>query len=658
MKTRRSHTQFLLLVYGLGVVCFTLFRWLLLSLHQKDIHYSGMLRHKKVLQAFLMGFRFDTVISCYLLALPFAVMGLLALGGLLRPWALRAGYVFINIVFTGAFLLCAADIPFFAHFFRRLDDTVLAWKGHGGFGLRMILQERSYYWFILLFIAAAGLYSFLLSRICRAHLAWWRSRPQQLRLRPVLVNCSVFVITAGLFILGMRGRVAAKTPILAGAAYICDDPTINSLGLNPVFTFMRTLMDAQEPGNQRLHWLDDADALSLTAARLGADPELASVSPLARMERPGGELAGRNVVLIIMESMSSAKMQRFGNPDGLTPFLDSMAGAAWSFDNIWSAGIHTYNGIYSTLMGHPALMKKHPMEQVHVPQIDGLPVILRRQGYRTLFFTTHDELFDNMSGFLSANGIDQVIGQKDYPLKEVKSTMGVPDEFMFRFAIPVLNQAASHGGPFFAAFMTGSDHDPIVIPGDAGYRVRHKDKYQQSANYADWSLGRFLEYASGQRWYGNTLFVFVADHGCYLGTNRYDVSFSLQHIPLVLFAPGYTGPRSFAGLGMQTDVPATVADLVLKQPYLNLTLSTSLLREQKPYAVFSCDNRLACMSDSLLYIYRGGQEAPGLYRYRNEDEHNFYSADSPAALPMRRAAFAWLQASQWVIGRGQAAKRN
>ena len=124
-----------------------------------------------------------------------------------------------------------------------------------------------------------------------------------------------------------------------------------------------------------------------------------------------------------------------GFEKGLTPFLDSIAAAAWSFDNIWSAGIHTYNGIYSTLTGHPALMKKHPMEQVHVPRIDGLPVMLRRQGYQTLFFTTHDELFDNMSGFLSANGIDRIIGQKDYPAREVKSTMGVPDEFMFRFAI-------------------------------------------------------------------------------------------------------------------------------------------------------------------------------------------------------------------------------
>jgi phosphoglycerol transferase MdoB-like AlkP superfamily enzyme len=362
-------------------------------------------------------------------------------------------------------------------------------------------------------------------------------------------------------------------------------------------------------------------------------------------------------VLVMMESMSTAKMQRFGNGDVLTPFLDSLAGAAWSFDNIWSAGIHTYNGIYSTLFGQPALMKKHPMEVVTVPQIDGLPAMLHRQGYQTMFFTTHDELFDNMSGFLSANGVDRIIGQKDYPAKEVRSAMGVPDEYMFRFATPLLTEASGEGRPFFAAFMTGSDHDPIVIPTETGFRARYTDdKYKMSVEYADWSLRRFMQYAAKQPWYANTLFVFVADHGCIWGQNIYDVAFTYQHIPLVMYAPGFTKPAAYPQIGMQTDVAATIMGLVGK-PYVNNTLSTDLLHDRKPYAIFSADNKLACMSDSLLYIYRTGT-APGLYRYKKNDLTNYYPGDSASALPMRQAAFAWLQTSQWLIGQGKAAARG
>src|ERR1043165_7208233 len=96
---RYPHVLFLLAVYGLGIGCFTAFRVLLLSLHQKDILHFGMERHWLVARAFLMGFRFDTVISCYLLALPLVLLGLLAVTGMLRPWALRLGYIYCGLAF-------------------------------------------------------------------------------------------------------------------------------------------------------------------------------------------------------------------------------------------------------------------------------------------------------------------------------------------------------------------------------------------------------------------------------------------------------------------------------------------------------------------------------------------------------------------------------
>src|ERR1043165_7117980 len=137
---RYPHVLFLLAVYGLGVACFTAFRVLLLSLHQKDIQHFGVERHLLVARAFLMGFRFDTVISCYLPAAPMIILGFLAIAGWLRPWILRAAYVYVAVVFIAAFTLCAADIPFYEHFFRRLDDTLIAWRENSDFGFKMVMQ--------------------------------------------------------------------------------------------------------------------------------------------------------------------------------------------------------------------------------------------------------------------------------------------------------------------------------------------------------------------------------------------------------------------------------------------------------------------------------------------------------------------------------------
>ena len=50
-----------------------------------------------------------------------------------------------------------------------------------------------------------------------------------------------------------------------------------------------------------------------------------------------------------MESMSANYMKRFGNKHNLTPFLDSLSQQSWFFTNAYSAGIHTNNGIFSTL---------------------------------------------------------------------------------------------------------------------------------------------------------------------------------------------------------------------------------------------------------------------------------------------------------------------
>ncbi|MCG8474417.1 MAG: hypothetical protein MI784_02925 [Cytophagales bacterium] len=51
-----------------------------------------------------------------------------------------------------------------------------------------------------------------------------------------------------------------------------------------------------------------------------------------------------------------------------------------------------------------------------------------------MLFTAHDGQFDNVEGFLRSNEFDEVICEKNYPANEVKSTPGVPDDYMSRFS--------------------------------------------------------------------------------------------------------------------------------------------------------------------------------------------------------------------------------
>jgi phosphoglycerol transferase MdoB-like AlkP superfamily enzyme len=623
---------------------FTLFRLLLLLFNLEQLHDLGTAKWPLVCRALWMGVRFDTVISCYILFFPVVIGTVLLWLGRLAPCVLRIGYTVVTFLFSVSFLLCAIDIPFFNHFFTRLNSSIFTWMEHPGMVFGMIFTEPRFVLFLFVFVILAGLYIYLMRRIRISHLSCLPETRK--RTRNVLLWVGMGLLLWGVMFAGIRGRVSKKSPIRVGTAYFSNKPFINQLGLNPVFSFMRSCMDDGKAINQKLAWIPDDEALAYMSELLGHDAALDDVSPVARRLTPRPIAERYNLVLIIMESVSAEKMARFGNTNHFTPFLDTLANHSYFFNNMYSAGIHTHNGIYSVLFGHPALMSKHSMTQYFSDKMAGLPNILYQNGYQTAFFIPHDDQFDNVNGFLSANDVLSVIAQKDYPAREVKSAMGVPDEFMFRFSIPVLNEMSERGTPFFAAMMTASDHEPYVLPDDVGFVPRNRELPKQMTEFADWSLRRFMEYASEQTWYAHTVFAFIADHGAVIGNNLYDISLTYHHIPFMIYVPGLR-PKEIATLGVQEDVTPTLASL-LGVPCINNTFGIDLLNNTRRHVVFSSNHTLACLSDSLLFLYN--KDLPDkLYRYREKDVTNYSDACTDVRDEMKKAAFSWLQTSQWMI---------
>lgn len=623
---------------------FTLFRLLLLAFHVDGLHSLGAAKWSLAGRALWMGVRFDTVISCYILFFPVIIATVLLWLGRLTPLVLRVGYILITLLFSVSFLLCAIDIPFFNHFFTRLNSSIFTWMDTPAMVFGMVFTEPRFVLFLFVFVFLTGAYVFLMRRIRRSHLT---CLPRPRRWTPnMLLWIGAGLLLWGVMFLGIRGRMAKKSPIRVGTAYFSNNPLINQLGLNPVFSFMRSCMDAQHATNQKLTWIPDEEALACMAELLHHDAALDSISPVARRLVPHPFAERYNLVLIIMEGLAAGKMARFGNRDQLTPFLDSLAGQSYFFSNMYSAGIHTHNGIYSVLFGHPALMTKHAMMQYFTGKMAGLPNILYQNGYQTAFFIPHDDQFDNVNGFLSSNDVQTVISQKDYPAREVRSSMGVPDEFMFRFSIPVINRMAQHGAPFFVAMMTASDHTPYVLPGDVGFTPRNRELPKQMTEYADWSLSRFMAYAAEQPWYARTVFAFIADHGCVIGNSVYDISLTYHHIPFMIYAPGLR-PQEIATPGVQADVTPTLASL-LGIDGVNNTLGIDLLNDTRRHVVFSSDHTLACLTDSLLFLYN--KDLPDrLHRYRDADTTNYCNACPATRDELKKTAFSWLQTSQWMI---------
>ena len=643
-----AHVRFLFLVYLKGLFCFTLLRVILLLGNIYSEPLSGT-DYGKIFISFFYGFRFDTCISCYLLSLPFI---LCSVGFFFRPLAkpfFFVSYYFVIIFYCVAFFICCADIPYFNHYSSHITSAALLWTSSPWFMLRMIFGTFIYWIYLVVFLLFFRWFIKGMSREKAKVMEQFSSETNLFSFKSILF----LLLIAPFLFLGIRGRLAKKSPMLVGTAYFCDNNFLNQLGLNAVFTFMTSVLEDMQPGNHRVNLMPDDIAIKNVKEYLNSGKGFDS--PVARKITVTGNERKMNVVVVIMEGMSMYNLGMSGERDTIAPFLDSLIKRSLWFGNCYTQGIHTFNGIYSSVYSYPSLVKRHPLADIPAKKYYSMPEVLKERGYQTAFFITHDGQFDNVQGFLTANGFDRVYAESDYPPEKILSTMGVPDDYLFEYSIPKMNAMAGTGKNFFCGFMTGSNHYPLMFPPWIKKKFTAPQDYTRILQYSDWAIGEFIRNASKQSWYNNTIFVFVADHG----TNQvhtYDMPLSFHYSPLIIFAPGLNlTPASYDDPCGQMDIFPTVMGL-MNLSYVNNTMGIDLLKEKRPCIYFTADDKIGCIDREYYFIHRkDGTET--LYRYDKLSTENFLERYKARADSLRSYAFSMLQTAQWVVEREKFAKK-
>jgi len=622
--------------YLLVLFSFFVFRLVLFVANIDKINLSEV-STLTIIKAFLMGLRFDVVISGYIIFIPALTLSIFEIFNLKLDRIKTIIFYWIFVLFSISFVICAADIPYFNQFYERFSIGAFEWFDNKGFVFSMIVQEPKYFGYTFLFLAIDVLFFFSLRRIF--------SNKIESKSINIFLNIFLSLFFLSIIFLGIRGRVDKKSPIRVGTAYFSNNSFLNKLGLNPVFTLMRSYLDSKDPKNSIVRLMDNDMAVRKIRNYLNLEDN-AYNSPIAREIIPDTISKTKpNIVIVIMESMTVAKMKRFGNKNNLTPFLDNLSYNSIFFENFYSAGKHTFNGIFSTLFSFPALYRQHTMK--HIREYEGITSTLLNHGYTTTFFTTHDGQFDNMEGFLRANDFQNIVSQIDYPFSEIKTTLGVPDDFMFRYSIPYINKLHEKNKPFFVTFMTTSDHGPYYIP--EYFHPKNNEIKLQIVEYADWSLKKLIELASKEDWYKNTIFVFVADHGAPLKA-KYDIAMNYFHIPFIIYAPKLLPSKSktFKNIGSQIDVYPTLMGL-LNFKYVNNTLGIDLLKQNRKYAIINDDDKIGIVDTTFLCIMKDYGKNIELYKYKNADKTNYYKDYNNNANEMVQFAKVNLQITQEMI---------
>ena len=640
---------YLLTIHTVALIVFTLFR--LVLFFNTNYTFPEEIQHDYLLQAeaFVRGVWFDNVIACYISILPLVMLWIVSLCRYQSKWIYSFCQGWFITLYTVAFIICASNIPYFDYFFKIINSSIYNWFEYAGTTAGMIFGETSYYFPIALGIATIGIWAWFVTKVTKRFLNKIRKegeRKAPFQLPQFIGTFFIGVALIGLCCLGIRGRLGYNH-IRTSQSYYCQDPFLNQLGVNPVFNLLYSTTEDMRKEKRQLTLMDNNEAIAKAQSFLNRKG-IEGISPLARkIDADTSRQTHPNILLIFMESMSSKLMAAFGNPQGLTPYLDSLYNHSLVFDNIWSAGIHTNQGMYSTLYSFPTIMKRNAMKGSVIPVYSGFPTVLKDNGYRNLFFMTHESQYDNMNAFYRTNGFDEIYAEENYPKEKIANHWGVPDDFLYEYALPILTDRAATGQPFFGVLLSISNHPPYVIP--PYFQPRNSNIENQIVEYADWSIRKLMTEAKKQPWFENTLFVFIGDHGKLVGSPENEMPESYNHVPFMIYGKGII-PDTNHSLGTQIDVAPTLLGM-LGIGYTQIGLGVDLLREQRPCTFYTADNLIAARDSSRLYIHQPetGQE----FRYTfGEGKLNTASEDEEFQ-NLKEYVFTMLQATEELVKQGK-----
>lgn len=282
---------------------------------------------------------------------------------------------------------------------------------------------------------------------------------------------------------------------------------------------------------------------------------------IERLIKASGVEMKKNVVLISVESLSADFLGVFGNEQGITPNLDSLAAKSLLFTNLYATGTRTVRGLEALSVATPPTPGQSIVRRPHNEGLFTIGSVFKEKGYATKFIYGGYGYFDNMGYYFANNGYT-VVDRTKLTKKEIdyENIWGVADENLFTLAKREIEESVKSGKPVFAHVMTTSNHRPFTYP-DGRIDIPSHTSREGAVKYTDYAIGKFLKDAEKEPWFKNTMFVIIADH-CASSAGKTDLPVNKYKIPLLIYAPGMIAPAKMDRLMSQIDLAPTILGLL------------------------------------------------------------------------------------------------
>lgn len=395
------------------------------------------------------------------------------------------------------------------------------------------------------------------------------------------------LLGAGLFVL-IRGGLG-KMPTNESAVSYSSHPFNNHAATNSAWHFVHSLIETRTTVNRYVS--DDGEAARCAVAKLYGLPN-DEPTPHDWLVHKNGQRP--NVVFILLESMTAQVVAELGGIPGVCPNLGRLANEGLLFEQCYSSGYRTDQGLVAVLGGFPAQPDQSVvLLQDKAEKLPSVSKLLKKEGYATAFFYGGQLTFANMGVWLRHQQYEQIISVKNFSRAEITQLWGADDLTLFNKSIEVMRTLPQ---PFFSTIMTLSLHQPYDVPFKSRWKGNsEREKFLNSAAFADHAIGAFFQKARQEPWFDNTVFVLVADHGHPQPGPVWMDEPRARHIPLIItgpcISPEWQG-RRIGKIGNHHDIPATILNElgISSAPF---AWSKDLLSEQTPdFAYYSNENGL------------------------------------------------------------------
>jgi phosphoglycerol transferase MdoB-like AlkP superfamily enzyme len=580
-------------ITGIALVLLSMTR---LCLFLQNHNYFSAFSAMEIIKAHLFGARMDLVVLL-LFNLP-----ILALWILLILISRKPGFIISILLIVSNLLMLGLnmiDAGYFGFTFRRSTAELFKVIGYSWVSLPGLLQ--SFWILFMIFFLMAFVLILSVRRIMKSNI-------RKTMVRPFILKTIVVALVSILIIRGVSDR-----PVLPSTPLLYFKPGLLSLAGNTPFSMLYSFFTTTEEIPSRENY---------------AEHNL-PVQEFNTRNYSEGTFKKKNIIVIVLESLSFDYLQD-GNPyRAHTPFLDSVIKRSVYCPNAFSNSIASNNGIVSILGSIPAWMNTpYFLSPYAGNKFSGIGEHLKDKGYSTHFFMGAENDHFGFGRFSRMIGIDhyhsnEELGKEKY----FDGEWGTYDKIFFPF---VVKNISSFKEPFFAVLFNLSTHYPYALPpeDEVGIPSPGFDRSVIAIEHLDKNLERFFKEFSLSGSYKNTLFVFTADHW-FPPSGNIPVNAARAHrIPIFFHEPSMQEQRIITTNVSQVDIVPTIMDFI-DYPHTFFAFGESVLRKKSNHVLCYLNGSYNFFMDSLMLQYDDvNQRTAGIYQYLEDPDMKYDLKDS------------------------------